>query len=281
MSIMMISNTCKAVSSVRFDSFSRITDAGVIEVANRCLNITNLALSYTFITDDSLQALSLLPLRNLNIKSCRRVSEQGLLFLFSKLGSLEKLNLSNTKGVTDGVIDVIEANCKKLELLMLSSADITEISLVSILNLRNLQHLSLNFCRFSDFSIFTTSEHVKKLKSLSLAGNENLTDFDINCLSKSSDSLYKLNIQKCSLLTDESIKSLCINLKRIKYLDLKYLNISNLIIQYLPFVSKTIKLVKISELKDSCLLDNSFPFIRKFKVLLETDGKSSIIKFKK
>lgn len=278
-SVMILSNSCVHLTSLRLDSFQKITDAGVIEIINTCTNIKSISLSFTQITDDALQAVSTLSLNYLNLKNCKRVSETGLLRLIPYLKSIKKLNLSGLNGVTDNVVDLIETNCKKLEVIQLNNTQITDASLLPLSNLLNLVDVSINFSQISDFTYLINLKNSQNLKSLSLAGSKHLTDVDIKSLSKSMKSLGKLNLQSCNLLTDKAFKYICKELKNLKYLDMKYVRLTVNVIRYLPLACRNLKYLKVSQLAEPSCGFQGPEIFGKFKVLVETNGRNSVIKF--
>jgi hypothetical protein len=72
--IMFLANICKHLRCLQLDSFPKLTDAGLIEIITNSPTLRNVSLSYTYITDDSLNALISLDLKKLSLKNCRRIS---------------------------------------------------------------------------------------------------------------------------------------------------------------------------------------------------------------
>ena len=228
-----------------------------------------------------MHTLSSLDLKSLNLRNCRRTSENGLLHILSCQKNIKKLNLSNANGVSDHVIDIIDQNCKNLEELSLNSAELTDIAFITISGFSRLKHLNFNSSTLCDFSVFNSSHKLQNLHSLSLTGCKHLLDSNVKALSKSLPKLVKLSLEICTLLTDNSFKWICKKLKHLRYLNMKHARLSANIMKYLPLASKNLKYLKISSLQTPVTEIANFDNFEKFKILIETNCHKSITKFNK
>ena len=285
-SVMHLGTSCKSLQSLSLDSFSKITDAGVIEILNQNQSLTSISLSYCYITDDTLQALRNLDLKHLNLKNCKRVTQEGLIRMLGSLSNLNKLVLSHTNGVTDEVIYAIEENCPAIEELWVADNEVTASGLRAISNLGHLKHLYFSSEGISDFSAFYPERLEGRLAgkfagliSLSLSRCKLLQDIDVKNISLDSPLLTKLNLEACNQLTDKAFKWICKKLKRLRYLNVAGIPLSINVHKYIPMLSRNIKMLKISNLQaplTELTIDLSY---EKFKLLEDKNGHISVVKF--
>lgn len=278
--LMVFSRNCISLLSLSLDNFSKITDAGVIEILGSCRELKKVSLNYTYITDDTLVYLSQLALVSLSLRSCTRISEQGLKKLLPFLPQLKSLNIFNVHGITDETLYTIEDSCSDIELLFISSPELTDASLKVISSLKKLKNLALNFCNFTDFTNLFNSETSKNLTTLSLVGATNLSNFDVKNLSENLKDLHKLSLQSCKCLDDTSLKYIAENMKKLRYLDIKNVHLTRNSLSYIPLMHKNLKFLKISKLVEHQGQREIVQVKEKFKILVEEGGGNYALKFK-
>lgn len=274
--LMQFSQYCRNLSILSLDSFPKITDAGVIELLNSYVGLRKLSLNYSYITDDSLQAIGNLELTSLALKNCSRITSLGLADCLGRLSHLEKLNLSYAHGVTDEVLSMLELSSPNLQELSLSISDY-DLSLNSISSLSNLKLFTFNSKLTTNFSILC---NFTQISALSLSGCTNLQDSDVEKFTLFLPLIKKLNLANCPHLTDLSFEHTCRNLRNLKYFNMVGVKLSTNIFKYLPLVWKNLKYLKISKLSINSQELEYQNFVEKFKVLVSQDGHTSIVKFK-
>lgn len=274
-SAMLLSTQTNQLISLNLDSFQKISDAGIIEILKTNPKISNLSLSYTFISDDSLLAISNLKLQKLALRSCKRITSAGLCKLFVCLPNLIYLNLAHAHGINDEVLETIEFNCKNIEKLVIRQPDLSENFVFNLNKFEKIASLSLDFCCFSNFLL---SGIRNKLEELSIVACKGLDDSGLSKICEEFWELKKLNIKLCNGVSEIGVVEVCKKMKCLRFLDLRGLRLSTGFMGYLPLMWKNLLLVKMGQLR-MCEEKHQEEIKGKFKVLVEMDGESSYLKF--
>lgn len=272
-SAMLLSTQTSRLVSLNLDSFQKISDAGIIEILKSNPQISNLSLSYTFITDDSLLAISNLKLKKLVLRSCKRISSSGLSRLFTVLTQLQCLNLAHAHGVTDEVLETIELNCKNIQRLVIREPDLSDNFKFNSSELTHLKSLTIDFCCFSNFSL-----SVGNIEELSIIACKGLGDCELNEICEKFSKLKKLNIRLCTQVSEYGVIQICKKMKGLRYLDIRGLKLSTGFMGYLPLMWKNLAMIKTGILC-KCEETHQEAIKDKFKVLVELDGRCSYLKF--
>ena len=274
-SAMLLSTQTSQLISLNLDSFQKISDAGIIEILKTNPKISNLSLSYTFITDDSLLAISNLKLQKLALRNCKRITSAGLCKLFLCLPSLISLNLAHAYGITDEVLETIELSCKNIEKLVIRQPDLSENFVFNLNKFERISSLSLDFCSLSNFLLTGIRS---KLEELSIVACKGLDDSGLTSICEAFWELKKFNIKLCTGVSETGVIEICKKMKCLRYLDLRGLRLTTGFMGYLPLMWKNLILVKMGQLR-MCEEKHQEEIKGKFKVLVEMDGESSYLKF--
>ena len=247
--LMRLFSLCTDLEALALDSFKMMTDAAVVEMVSSCKRLVRLSLDYTNVTGEALSMIaeSGIRLKEVSLKGCRRVREEGLVEMVQSMEDLEKLNLSCTGGVTDKVVETIHDSCYYLTDLTFNEAFITPPSLSLIAELSYLRTLAINFCPDLDsFSPLSNFQYLTNLSRLSLAGYPKLTDFDLEmAVSGSIRSLLRVRVDGCSGLTDQSLSFLIENGRKLQCLYMCGSGVTKKGIERLPKAKRSLKLVRV------------------------------------
>lgn len=161
----------------------------------------SLDLSGSDITDEALELLNGLPVRELRLWQCEKLTKNCLLFI-GKLSSITALDLGNNRWVNDEVLGKIPSNIETLSIS--ASSNITKQGLI---NLR--------------------STHVR---SLDLFGCKNLKDEDLADLPIQFE---RLDLGMCIGVGEKTMKRLG-EMTKLRHLDLSFTDVTDHFVSYLP-----------------------------------------------
>jgi hypothetical protein len=188
-----------------------ITDKSLFAVANICVNLKTFILgSCQNRTENGLIA---------SAKKCLKLEEIDMNEIF-KLTDLKTLSLVCCRYdyITDDGIVAIATHCFELEILELSTANITDVSLIAIsFNLFNIKKLLLGGCaKITDNGVILIAKNCLKLKEIKLMLITNITDLSLFEISKYCSNLEFLEISNCTKITDDGLiaaATKCLKLK--------------------------------------------------------------------
>ena len=274
---MMLSTQLSHLRHLNLDSFQKLSDAGIIEIISSNPQIVGLSLAYTFITDDSLSAISLLRLEKLCLRNCKRVSSAGLCRLLSNMRFIRILDLGNTHGVNDEVFEVIEKNCTLIENLVLISPDFSDDYKISLESFKFLSSLTIENTQLNHYD-FLNYHKSHNLDFLSLARSEKFKNSDLKFISRNFRSLKKLKLCNCPGIKEDKIIKYLPRLGNLRALDLRGVKMTARVIWNLPRF-KNLHIIKVNDLK-SVKVPDDVEIRVKSKVLVEAGGERKFIKFR-
>ena len=180
---------------------ANITDASLLEVASKCLNLHTLNLRFCSITDASVSEVA------------RRCS------------NLHTLDLSQCWEIHDASVSEVARRCSKLHTLNLGGCyNITDASVVAVARgCSNLQSLGIRTCRnITDASVSEVARRCSNLHTLDLnmgfQGNNNITDLSVLEVARQCSNLQTLNLGYCRRITDLSVMEVvrrCLNIQSL------------------------------------------------------------------
>ncbi|KAL0560882.1 hypothetical protein IC582_001297 [Cucumis melo] len=139
--------TCESVKQLAYSTSLEVLDLrGCKSISDSCIdsistlcNLSSLNLTSTDITDDGLSVLGhgSLPIIRLSLRSCKRVTEEGIYRLFYGGGTMSKtlsaLDLGHISGITDRAIQIIaSAGVRITELCIRSCVHVTDSSVEAL-----------------------------------------------------------------------------------------------------------------------------------------------------
>ncbi|XP_006816964.1 uncharacterized protein LOC100366457 [Saccoglossus kowalevskii] len=168
----------------------------------RSNKLKSLDFSRTSITNKGIRSLVDIPgleLRELILKSCREMTDDGVLMVSKKQPSLENLDISLCQDLRDGAVSAIR------------------------LHLQNLQKLNIYKCRYvTDRSVHKLCSSFPSLTHFNVSDCYQLTSKGLvsALCSTGTSSLVSLNLNCCSLVQDDLIIEMAKVMKHLKELDL-------------------------------------------------------------
>lgn len=218
MGMILLSEGCKGLESVRLDGFSRVSDTGFASILNSCLNLKKFEIHNAFLLTD----LAFKDVRKVHrslvevkLSSCNSITSEGVRELATSCTLLEVLDLLDCKNVSDPCISNVSC-LTFLTSLNLGGTNVTDVGM-TVLGKSNapISCLSLRGCkRVTDEGITYLLEGEgkigKTLSSLDLGHMPGITDNAITTVVAVCAGLVELCIRNCVHVTDETIKALAL-----------------------------------------------------------------------
>lgn len=175
--------------------------------------ICDFVFAFVAISDTGLVAIgnSLPSLESLDVSHCRRLTDKGFKAVVSGCRNLKRLHLPGCRLVTDSLLRTL-SNCSKLEELGLASCPkITDSGLCHLSEgPRHIKAIDLSKCtNVSDLGIGKIiSSSGESLLSINLLDCFKVTDVTVFAVAKSCPNLEVLVIGGCCDITDESLNAI-------------------------------------------------------------------------
>lgn len=224
---------CKQVTDVSVEIISRfISNLEVLDLGG-CCNITNDALRFC--------AEGLMCLKNLNIRSCRHVSDLGIAHISGLTESvagntdLNNLSLQDCQKITDVALSNIARGLQKLEVLNLSfCCGVRDIGLAHLASLKCLKKINLRSCdNIGDEGVSTLAYGCSFLTSLDVSFCDRISDDSLIHIAHSLYNLKHLELGSCCI-TDEGLHAIARNLQDIRVLNLgQCINVTDIGLSYI------------------------------------------------
>jgi len=268
---------CPQTKIYTFSKMAHLNDNDVIQFVNSCPNMERLELEGSVISDAVLIALSLNchSLKQLNLKYCRSITDQGIDHIIRGCINLEGLSLDNT-GISDTGLESFAAHGKNIRYLSLANQDINYEGLQSLSEgCPNLTNLNLKWCRgvtdrgigqivracsrlqslfldgtnVSNTGLASIAAHGKNLWFLSLASAQGIiTDEGLQALSEGCPNLGHLNLQGVKNISAKGLKLILQNSKKLYNLNLSKVSLTqNDLTALIPFF-RNLRALDISEI---------------------------------
>ena len=191
-------------------------------------SLTGLDLSNTGITNEAVYNLITIPdlkLKELNLSSCKELTDKAIGTVCNFQRGIENINISNNEGLTDVALVSISENLQGLTCLSVGKLDqLTEESVTRLSQLKKLQKVDLSSC------VKVTNEGL--IKSLCGPYRENLLHLNISgCIKVADGFLVQLTTAATNLIhldvsytgiTDCSLYVIAAKLKYLRQLNLAY-----------------------------------------------------------
>lgn len=156
--------------------------------------------------------MGLSSLESLDVSNCKKLTDKGFTAVASGCHNLKMLCLDGCKLVTDSLLQTLSQNCSKLEELGLASCSkITDLGLCHLSEgTRYIKALDVSKCtNVGDLGIGKIiSSSGESLVSVKLLDCFKVTDVTVFALAKSCPNLEILVIGGCCDVTDESLRAL-------------------------------------------------------------------------
>lgn len=218
---------CTSLRSLTMDD-GEITDCAVATVARVHTDLVELNLHGQQLTDGALHAIAqhLPKLENLNLGTCKGISNSGVVALATRCTALKDLSLGGTR-VADAAVSAVAMNCPLLEDLNLWDCD-----------------------GVTDESIITLVERCPKINYLQLQGTS-ITCAALVALAAGECPLHDLGIEGCSHVSDAGVIAMVPKWRTIERLNID-LNSTGVTMASMLEVAKLPNLVSLDVSKTPC-----------------------------
>ncbi|XP_023206538.1 F-box/LRR-repeat protein 13 isoform X1 [Xiphophorus maculatus] len=215
---------CKNLQELNLSECLAISDMMIQKITGGCPCLLYLNLSYTLITNQSLRAIfrNCLSLQYLSLAHCRRFTDEGFIALTTEEGgrNLMHLDLTACIQMTPKGFEYISAGCPSLqEAVMNDMPTLSDTCVLALLaRCYSMSSISVLGCPLLSDITFKIMGKVANLKSLSVEGNNQITDVSWEALCGFSAALSKLHVVECPGMTDYGMRYVA-SLKHLNYLD--------------------------------------------------------------
>ncbi|KAL7785473.1 hypothetical protein V8C37DRAFT_318650 [Trichoderma ceciliae] len=172
----------------------------------------NLAALADKVNDGSVMPLSVCSrVERLTLTNCRGLSDTGLIALVENSSSLLALDISNDKHITERSVNAIATHCKRLQGLNISGCEnISNDSMLTLAqNCRFIKRLKLNECiQLRDNAVLAFAEHCPNILEIDLHQCVQIGNGPITSLLAKGNSLRELRLANCELIDDDAFLSL-------------------------------------------------------------------------
>ncbi|PNP47931.1 hypothetical protein TGAMA5MH_00983 [Trichoderma gamsii] len=172
----------------------------------------NLAALADKVNDGSVMPLAVCSrVERLTLTNCRGLTDTGLIALVENSSSLLALDISNDKHITEQSINAIASHCKRLQGLNISGCDnISNDSLLTLAqNCKYIKRLKLNECiQIRDNAVLAFADNCRNILEIDLHQCVQIGNGPITALMSKGHSLRELRLANCELIGDDAFLSL-------------------------------------------------------------------------
>ncbi|KAJ4219450.1 SCF ubiquitin ligase complex subunit [Fusarium solani] len=172
----------------------------------------NLAALADKVNDGSVLPLSVCTrVERLTLTNCRGLTDSGLIALVENSNSLLALDISNDKNITEQSITAIAEHCKRLQGLNISGCEnISNESMIALANnCRYIKRLKLNECaQLQDDAIHAFANNCPNILEIDLHQCSRIGNGPVTSLMVKGNCLRELRLANCDLIDDDAFLSL-------------------------------------------------------------------------
>ena len=190
-----------------------LTDAAIMEIANKCVDLERFKLSFAEITDEAIIHLSQkCDLKEVEIGSCKNLTDASVLALTKNCPRLKKLDISSIKALTNASILAL-SRFDSLQCLNLNRVEnVTDSSIIPFVTRRGLHLLELDLggtC-VTDASVRAVAAHCGMMRTAKLGSGywvdsaRSCTDAAVCALASGCPNLREVHLTS-DAITDASV----------------------------------------------------------------------------
>ncbi|KAM5356623.1 hypothetical protein ACJ41O_003269 [Fusarium nematophilum] len=172
----------------------------------------NLAALADKVNDGSVMPLSVCTrVERLTLTNCKGLTDSGLIALVENSNSLLALDISNDKNITEQSINAIAEHCKRLQGLNISGCEsVSNESMIALAHsCRYIKRLKLNECaQLQDDAIHAFAENCPNILEIDLHQCSRIGNGPITSLLVKGNCLRELRLANCDLIDDDAFLSL-------------------------------------------------------------------------
>ncbi|PNY22962.1 Alpha-galactosidase 2 [Tolypocladium capitatum] len=172
----------------------------------------NLATLADRVNDGSVLPLAVCSrVERLTLTNCRGLTDSGLIALVENSASLLALDISNDKNITEQSINAIAEHCKRLQGLNISGCDgISNESMTTLAqSCKYIKRLKLNECaQLRDNAILAFANHCPNILEIDLHQCHQIGNAPVTALLSNGSCLRELRLAGCDLIDDNAFLSL-------------------------------------------------------------------------
>ncbi|TVY90559.1 SCF E3 ubiquitin ligase complex F-box protein, partial [Lachnellula willkommii] len=186
----------------------------------------NLATLADTVNDGSILPLSVCTrVERLTLTNCKGITDNGLIGLLTDSSHLLALDISGDNQITAASMLVLADNCPRLQGLNISScAKISSESMIAVAeNCRYIKRLKLNDCsQLEDSAILAFAKNCRNILEIDLHQCQMIKDLPVTELLVNGLTLRELRLANCDLITDAAFLNLPLNrtYEHLRILDL-------------------------------------------------------------
>ncbi|XP_057799936.1 EIN3-binding F-box protein 1-like [Salvia miltiorrhiza] len=212
----VVSRGCPSLRALSLWNLSCVGDEGLSAIATGCRSLEKLDLSHCpAITDKAMIAVAMnCPnLRSVTLESCSSIGDESLKALGRHCPNLECVMLKNCALVGDqGVAGLFSSAGHVLTKASLQGLNVSDVSLAVIGHygsaMTALALGGLDNVNERGFWVMGKGQGLRKLRSLSIASCQGVTDAGLEAIGKGSPDLKVFSLRRCALVSDNGVVSL-------------------------------------------------------------------------
>ncbi|XP_072447386.1 uncharacterized protein [Chiloscyllium punctatum] len=249
--LLCASAVCLKLTSVDV-SWTAATSRGIIALAQACSSLRRLLVNGCQLTDESIKVLTekhKTSLKELEVFGCHELSAHCLSFMAQVCSNLRNLNIGRIPNITTTCLIQMVTSLQHLTVLNLSGLNAVHDRVVHhiVRQCPKMDRLTLSFCpQLTDVSLFEIGTYLPTIRYLDVSGCKKITDTGVQALAMSCHKLQYLDLSStttskigicllavycnqnlecvklsfCKEITEDTIKKLCKNCRRLKLLHL-------------------------------------------------------------
>lgn len=240
-----------------------IGETVLLHVSARCKNIYKLDVSWSNVSNESVQGVSkaLNRLEQLSINGCQGITDESIKAVAEKHGdSLQCLEVFGCFNISSASIYALAEHCKNLKKLNLGQCHkVNNVALTVIAqNMKHLESLDIRGCKqVRDSSLKEIITNCNKLTSLIIANCPSITDTSMITIASHLPALKCLDACGCCKITDRGMQALVKSCRSLEVLDLSSTKVTGRSVSAIGHYCRTsltsLKLSFCSAVTDSCL----------------------------
>jgi len=249
----LFNSVCSNLRKLEMKHTEVSMNAYIPAISKYCPNLVHLSFNGDGMTDKLVFQLvkGCKKIKNLDLLSCSIITDKALFTIAEHLENLEEIRLDRCHNLTEEGFFTLAQNCKNLRTIYLGDNQeiITDRIILHLSKCCPLLHtVDISNCNaISDRSLCALARNCKNLRTLDLSGLDGITKKSLWWISEYHyNSLEKLSIGGCVLLSDDETVNILKHFKNLNYLSasldtinnasvIEYLSLQNQDFNYIPY----------------------------------------------